>query len=184
MQIVEDDLGSIAEEVVKPTELESPVNIETTPLPEIKEETKAEEVKKPSAPAGGRRRRVAAKKVVKEPELKVIVCKAEIDGFLNSRSKLYFPELDTRDAFDLPIVDAHDLVVINSLIKLGVDFVTVSGVETRDDLEEVKDLLSVKGRHIKILAKVQSKKALANLDDILEVADGIVVARGYLGMEF
>ena len=89
-----------------------------------------------------------------------------------------------RESFDLPIVDSHDLVVINSLIKLGVDFVTVSGVETKEDLLEVKDLLSVKGRHIKILAKVQTKKAPANFYDIISVADGVVIARGYLGMEF
>jgi len=45
-------------------------------------------------------------------------------------------------------------------------------------------LLSVKGRHIKLLAKVQNKKAVQNFKDILEASDGIVIARGYLGMEF
>ena len=74
--------------------------------------------------------------------------------------------------------------MINSLIKLGVDFISVGGVETREDIDEVKGLLSVKGRHIKLLAKLQSRKALANFNELLEEADGIVIARGQLGLEF
>ena len=68
--------------------------------------------------------------------------------------------------------------MINSLIKLGVHFVSVGGVETKEDLNEVKELLSVKGRHIKLLAKLQSRKALANFNELLEESDGIVIARG------
>ena len=67
---------------------------------------------------------------------------------------------------------------------MGVDFVSVSGVETKEDINEVKELLSVKGRHIKLLAKLQSRKALANFEEISEAADGIVIARGQLGLEF
>ena len=51
-------------------------------------------------------------------------------------------------------------------------------------MNEVKELLSVKGRHIKLLAKLQSRKALANFNELLEEADGIVIARGQLGLEF
>lgn len=47
----------------------------------------------------------------------------------------------------------------------------------------MRELLSVKGRHIKIMAKIQNKKALENFDEILEVSDGIVIARGYLGLD-
>ena len=61
---------------------------------------------------------------------------------------------------------------------MGVDFISVGGVETREDIDEVKGLLSVKGRHIKLLAKLQSRKALANFNELLEEADGIVIARG------
>ena len=55
---------------------------------------------------------------------------------------------------------------------------SVGGVETKEDLAEVKELLSVKGRHIKLLAKLQSRKALSNIDELLEESDGIVIARG------
>jgi len=66
---------------------------------------------------------------------------------------------------------------------MGVDFISVSYVESKEDILEVKELLSIKGRHIKIMAKIQNKKALQNFDEILEVADGIIIARGYLGLD-
>ena len=47
----------------------------------------------------------------------------------------------------------------------------------------MRDLLSIKGRHIKILAKIQNKKAMENFTEILEAADGIIIARGYLGLD-
>jgi hypothetical protein len=43
--------------------------------------------------------------------------------------------------------------------------------------------LSVKGRHIKVIAKIQNRKALQNFEEILGVADGIIIARGYLGLD-
>jgi pyruvate kinase len=47
----------------------------------------------------------------------------------------------------------------------------------------VKELLSVKGRHIKVIAKIQNKAALKNFEEILEISDGIIIARGYLGLD-
>jgi pyruvate kinase len=46
----------------------------------------------------------------------------------------------------------------------------------------VRRVLGTKGQQIKVLAKLQSKKALEKLDEILEVSDGIILARGYLGI--
>jgi len=60
----------------------------------------------------------------------------------------------------LSVVTTKDIRDIHSSIKLGVDFIAVSYVESKDDIMEVRELLSVKGRHIKIIAKIQNKKAL------------------------
>ena len=133
---------------------------------------------KPAAAPSGRRRRVIKKPEEKKKEPKVIECIAELDGEIMSGKSIYVPELDLKKELDLPVVDQQDLILINSLIKLGVDFVSVGGVETKEDLAEVKELLSVKGRHIKLLAKLQSRKALSNIDELLEESDGIVIARG------
>lgn len=47
----------------------------------------------------------------------------------------------------------------------------------------MRDLLSVKGQHIKVFAKICSREAIKNFDEILEEADGIVIARGHLAVE-
>jgi len=64
-----------------------------------------------------------------------------------------------------------------------VDFISISNVETKEDIKELRELLSVKGRYIKILTKIMNKKAVENFEDLLEASDGIVIARGYLGLD-
>ena len=91
---------------------------------------------------------------VKEKPKKVIVCRVEIDGEMMAEKTMYFPELHPKRDFDLSMVDAHDIKAIQSVVKKGVDFIAVPCVESADDLNEVKELLEVKGRHIKLLAKV------------------------------
>ena len=82
------------------------------------------------------------------------------------------------------IASSKDVNDIHSSIKLGVDYFAVNNVETREDILEIKEgLLSVKGRFIKVLAKIMNRKAISNFDEILEAADGIIIARGYLGLE-
>lgn len=60
--------------------------------------------------------------------------------------------------------------------------IAVSCVERKEDITYVKKVLGPKGQHIKVLAKLQSKKALENIDAIMEACDGIIIARGYLGL--
>jgi pyruvate kinase len=81
------------------------------------------------------------------------------------------------------VVTTKDIRDVHSSIKLGVDFIAVSYVESKADILEVRELLSVKGRHIKVIAKIQNRKALHNFQEILDVSDGIIIARGYLGLD-
>ena len=60
--------------------------------------------------------------------------------------------------------------------------IAVSCIESKEDILYVKKVLGTKGQHIKVLAKLQSKKALDNIDSIIEVSDGIIIARAYLGL--
>ena len=123
------------------------------------------------------------KKPIKEHSRKVIVCKVEFDCELKPHKPLYFPEFDYKHEFDLSVVTTKDIRDVHSSIKLGVDFISVSYVESKADIVEVRQLLSVKGRHIKVIAKIQNRKALHNFEEILEVSDGIIIARGYLGLD-
>lgn len=123
------------------------------------------------------------KKPGKAKERRVIVCKVEFDCELSRLKPFYFPEFDYREEFDLSVVTNKDVRDIDSSIKLGVDFIAVSYVERKQDITEVRELLSVKGRHIKVIAKIQNRKALQNFTEILEASDGIIIARGYLGLD-
>ncbi|MDP2168263.1 MAG: pyruvate kinase [Thermodesulfovibrionales bacterium] len=76
--------------------------------------------------------------------------------------------------------DAEDLAFG---LKLGVDYVAISFVREAQDIRKVKDRLKRHGRLIPLIAKIEKPEAIENIDRILEEADGIMVARGDLGVE-
>lgn len=85
---------------------------------------------------------------------------------------------------DLPTItekDEDDLV--NFGIPYGVDFIAASFVRKGSDIDIIRDTLGPAGAGIKIIAKIENQEGLDNFADILERADGIMVARGDLGME-
>jgi len=65
----------------------------------------------------------------------------------------------------------------------GADYIGVNFVHGAKDIQEVRDLLSVKGQHIKVFAKIQSRAAIKNFDEILAASDGIIIARGFLAVD-
>nr|AIT70051.1 pyruvate kinase [Neopyropia yezoensis] len=77
--------------------------------------------------------------------------------------------------------DEHDIVDFG--LKNGVDMVALSFARTAGDIEECRDLLGPKGSNIKIIAKIENQEGLNNYDAIVDASDGIMVARGDLGME-
>jgi pyruvate kinase len=77
--------------------------------------------------------------------------------------------------------DENDIVEFG--IKKGIDIIAASFIRKSSDIEEIRDLLGIKGSHIKIVAKIENQEGLENFEEILEKADGIMVARGDLGME-
>jgi len=85
---------------------------------------------------------------------------------------------------DLPTLtekDEADLVDFG--LKQGIDMVAASFVRKQEDIEYIRDLLGPRGAHIKIIAKIENQEGLNNYDEILAATDGIMVARGDLGME-
>ena len=68
-------------------------------------------------------------------------------------------------------------------LRMQVDYVAMSFVRTAADIRAVKNWMTKKGRSIPVIAKIEKPEALCNIDEILEAADGIMIARGDLGVE-
>jgi pyruvate kinase len=85
---------------------------------------------------------------------------------------------------DLPVLgekDKTDLVEFG--IVHGVDFVAASFVQSADDVKLIRSVLGEEGKNIKIISKIENEEGLKNFEEICAVTDGIMVARGDLGME-
>ena len=68
-------------------------------------------------------------------------------------------------------------------LKRGIDIIAASFIRRGSDIKDIRELLGIKGSYFKIIAKIENQEGLENFDDILDKADGIMVAREDLGME-
>lgn len=85
---------------------------------------------------------------------------------------------------DLPTItekDEDDLE--NFALKYNVDFIAASFVRKASDIETIRDVLGPRGAHIKIISKIENHEGLVNFEEIVKATDGVMVARGDLGME-
>ena len=119
-------------------------------------------------------------------ELKVIAiegnnvrCKVIHGGILRSSKGMNLPGMK----LSTPSVTAKDIDDLKAGLDMGVDFVGLSFVREASDLDPVKELIASHAQKPKIIAKIEKPEALENFDSILEAADGIMVARGDLGVE-
>ncbi|MEO8592642.1 MAG: pyruvate kinase [Candidatus Solibacter sp.] len=110
---------------------------------------------------------------------KDVHCKVTVGGELRSRKGLNLPGIHLgRSAFT-----AHDRACLEFALKNGVDAVSQSFVETAADIEAVRDAAAAFGKNPFLIAKIERSGALKNIEEILHAADGIMVARGDLGVE-
>ncbi len=116
---------------------------------------------------------------VLESNGKTIRCHVVVGGVLTSHKGMNFPTGTIR-ALAFTEKDREDLLFG---IQEGVDLVALSYVGKAADLEEAKRLLKKASADIPVIAKMERKEALENMDEIISNADGIMVARGDLGIE-
>ena len=83
----------------------------------------------------------------------------------------------------MPFISAQDRADIEFGCRLGYDFIAASFTRTADDVEEIRELLKANNSRMKIIAKIESIQGVNNIEDILNAADGVMVARGDLGVE-
>ena len=116
---------------------------------------------------------------VKEVKETDIVCTVINGGELGQRKGVNVPNVKIK----LPALTDKDKEDIRFGIKEGFDFIAASFVRNAEAIREIRDILREEGANMQIIAKVENAEGIDNLDEIIAAADGIMVARGDMGVE-
>ena len=108
-----------------------------------------------------------------------IQCKVLNDGLMKTNKGVNIPGI----RLSMPYVSEKDKEDILFGIEQGFDFIAASFVRTADDVRDLRKILNENDSNIRIIAKIENREGVNNLDEILSVADGIMVARGDMGVE-
>ena len=117
--------------------------------------------------------------VVDHKDGEVLTCHVENDATLGSRKSVNVPGV----RINLPALTERDRKNIAFAIDYDVAFIAHSFVRSKEDIAEIRHLLDAAGSDIRIIAKIENQEGVDHIDEILEAADGIMVARGDLGIE-
>lgn len=116
---------------------------------------------------------------VEKSEDTEIVCTVINGGELGQRKGVNVPNVKVK----LPALTEKDKEDIWFGIEQGFDFIAASFVRNADAIVEIKQMLDVAGANIKVIAKIENAEGIENIDSIIAVSDGIMVARGDMGVE-
>ena len=109
-----------------------------------------------------------------------IVCRVINGGTVSNHKGVNVPDVD----LSMPYISDKDREDILFGISQDVDFIAASFVQKKEDILQLRRLLEKNGgSDIKIIAKIENAQGVTNIDDIIEVSDGIMVARGDMGVE-
>ncbi len=108
-----------------------------------------------------------------------LVCRIDNDGPIKGKKSVNVPGV----AIKLPSLSDKDLSYIDFAIKHELDFIAHSFVRHKQDVLDIQKMLDAKGAQCKIIAKIENQEGVDNIDEILDVAYGIMVARGDMGIE-
>lgn len=108
-----------------------------------------------------------------------VTCKVIVGGSLRNTKGINLPGSD----ITLPALSEKDKQDITWGIQHGMEYLAVSFVKTKQDIIEVRKLINENGSDMKVLAKIETRQAVGNISEIIDVVDGVMVARGDLGVE-
>lgn len=108
-----------------------------------------------------------------------LICEVENEGVVEKNKSVNIPSVEIK----LPSLSKKDLIFIDFAIENNIDFIAHSFVRKKEDLIEIQKLLDAKSSRIKLIAKIENEEGVENIDEILDNAYGIMVARGDLAIE-
>ena len=117
--------------------------------------------------------------VVEEITETDIICRVVNGGPVSNKKGVNLPGAN----LSMPFISEQDRSDILFGIDCGFDFIALSFVRSKEDVLEVRKMLDEKKSPMKVIAKIENMQGINNLDEILEVSDGIMVARGDMGVE-
>ncbi|MBY0370075.1 pyruvate kinase, partial [bacterium] len=108
-----------------------------------------------------------------------LLCEVVIGGLLKDNKGINVPEA----SFSAPAITDKDYSDVLFCLEQGVDFIAMSFVRTPQEVRHLKSFVESRGKKCKLIAKIEKRDALVNLEAIIDAADGILVARGDLAVE-
>ena len=111
-----------------------------------------------------------------------VICKTLVGGELSDRKSMFFPDKE----LDMVYLSEQDKADLKFGVEQGIDYVACSFVSKAQDIIDIRNWLEECGSEpgkIELIAKIENRAGVNNLDSIVEVSDGIMVARGDLGVE-
>ena len=122
---------------------------------------------------------VLAFEVLKIVDEQTIQCKCINNGKISSRKGVNLPKTDV----DLPALSEKDKIDLRFGVKNKVDMVFASFIRRASDVKSIRAVLGEEGKDVQIISKIENQQGVDNFDEILQETDGVMVARGDLGIE-
>ena len=120
------------------------------------------------------------KVIEKDASCKELVCEVQNDRKLKNKRNCNVPGV----ILNMPYISPKDKADIEFACDQGLDFIAASFVRRPDDIKQIRDILAAKGNdHIKIISKIENQEGVSNMAKIIELSDGVMVARGDLGVD-
>lgn len=122
---------------------------------------------------------ILAFEVLKVVDEKTLHCRCINNGKISSKKGVNLPKTDV----DLPALSEKDQNDLRFGVKNNVDMVFASFIRRGDDIKHIRRVLGEDGKDVQIIAKIENQQGVNNFDEILKETDGVMVARGDLGIE-
>jgi pyruvate kinase len=118
-------------------------------------------------------------RVIETNRKDTVLCEVVHGGILTSRKGVNLPNTKV----SIPSLTEEDLINLEFALQNDVEWIGLSFVRTAEDIVELKRIIARSGKSARVIAKVEKPEAIDNIDGIIEATDGVMVARGDLGVE-